>query len=937
MKKPIALSALVVCLGIAAFLRLAEQDSKPFYLSLDNKAAPSLNPAEALLSFSLPEGYEIELVAAEPLIADPVAMDWDEDGRLYVVEMRGFMRDAEASDQNTPIGRVSVLIDEDGDGVMDRSEAFLDGLVMPRAVAVINEGVLVAEPPNLWLCRGSALRCEQKQKVADYAVDHEGVSPEHLENGLLKGVDNWLYNAKSDRRLRMEPGGKKMREQRSIHRGQWGIAQDDEGRLFYNHNSNWLSGDAFPAETTRAAHPELPLPKGLAQTVSEHEQVFTARVNPGVNRAYIDGTLREDGRLKHVTAVSGLVVYRADRLPAAGDVFVPEPAGNVVSQHRLTQGGEDEFELRAAHITYPDATWGQREFLASSDERFRPVDAKLGPDGALYILDMYRGIIQDKHFLTDELKAQIAQRGLASPLGQGRIWRIRHRDYPLRPPMPLSNKTDTELLALLQSDGARGNGWLRDTLQRLLIKRQIGRAELQPLLEAGDLAAKHALWVLEGLGQLRAEDITSVLNNAGSGPLAVQALRLGGHLLSDEQLYAYYTGSDKLALKRELILALRERPQALLELAPLVLAENSVYLQQAFAASTAEFSFTVLEALLDISFRQSEYTAAFLSDLTQRAYIHAGDDRSAMEQLLALIHRQEGEELWRQQAMLEGLSQLYGLSDIEPVMLERAPTIFTDVDLDEDSPLWQARIGARRLFDWPGNEAAKGLSPLTAAQRALMAKGEAFYRGCAACHGPNGGGVANLAPPLAGAEWVTGPPDWLGRIILQGMSGPITVKGETWNGAMPAHQQQASLDDETLAGLMTYLRRSWGNTASFVSTGKAAAIRLASANRQQPWTAKALEALELDMGFAPYLGEYKISFVSFTVFQEGKDLMLKVPLQGSAKLLPSDVPHRFVIEAAEGSEEASGVFSFQFKRDETQASAMMFQVGGNQGLAQRKQ
>ncbi|MEM8547647.1 MAG: PVC-type heme-binding CxxCH protein, partial [Pseudomonadota bacterium] len=393
-----------------------------FYKNLDTKPAPVLEPAQAQQAFRIAPEFEIELVAAEPLVEDPVAMSWDEYGRLYVVELRGYMPDAYGTGRDEPVGQVVRLEDTDGDGQMDTSEVFLGTLVNPRAVAVINEGVLVGEPPHLWLCHlpTKDAVCEDKESLGIYGEGVGTASVEHLENRLLPGLDNWIYNAKSSRQLRLVDGELQVRQ--GLFRGQWGMDKDSVGRLYYNNNSNWVQGDLFAAEDLLQGKSTVP-PRGLGEVFNESESVYTVRVNPGVNRAYLEGTLREDGRLNNTTGASGLAVYRGDQFPPAfrDHAFVPESAGNVVGQFALVEQG---MELVAEHQLYEDDQWGQREFLGSTDERFRPVDARVGPDGALYIIDMYRGIIQDQHFLTDELREQIFQRELDAPIGRGRIWRV---------------------------------------------------------------------------------------------------------------------------------------------------------------------------------------------------------------------------------------------------------------------------------------------------------------------------------------------------------------------------------------------------------------------------------------------------------------------------------------------------------------------------------
>jgi hypothetical protein len=167
-----------------------------------------------------------------------------------------------------------------------------------------------------------------------------------------------------------------------------------------------------------------------------------------------------------------------------------------------------------------------------------------------------------------------------------------------------------------------------------------------------------------------------------------------------------------------------------------------------------------------------------------------------------------------------------------------------------------------------------------------MALGAGFYPQCAACHGEEGAGITGLAPPLTGADWVIGPPEWLARIILQGLNGPLQVNGETYNGIMPPHGHLPELNDATLAGLMTYLRRSWGHKADPVSAAATADIRAASADRSQPWTAAELKAVPFDRGYKRFEGEYAISFVTLTVTEKTDGLHLSVPLYGTGRMDP---------------------------------------------------
>ena len=510
--------------------------------------APPLAPEDAMATLRVAPGFRVELVAAEPLVEDPVAIAWDERGLLYVVEMRGFMPNVDGVGEQEPVGRVVVLEDTDADGAMDRGGVYLDGLVSPRAIAAVSGGILVGEPPNLWLCRseteaGELPRCGSRERLIDYA-DPDPDLLEHTENGLLQGLDNWIYNAKSDRRfrLRRDADGISIEVDPTLFRGQWGIAQDDVGRLYYNTNSRYLFADLIPADYA-LANPEVQ-PRGGGIGASERlvldETVHSIRVNPGINRGYVNNMLRDDGRLAVTTSVSGLAVYRGDQFPATfrGDVFVPEPAGNVVAHFDLAPGPVEDGipTLVAEHRRYGDPDWVEREFLASTDERFRPVDAKIGPDGALYVIDMYRGILQHVRYVTTYLREYILEHGLDRPLGMGRIYRVVW-EGSARQPAPVRRDatrldTATDRLAAL----SHPNGWQRDTAQRLLVENELDEAErhaLRQLARSGDdpLARIHALWTLHGRGELDKATVDAALQ-ARDPWIVVHGLRAGEKLLA---------------------------------------------------------------------------------------------------------------------------------------------------------------------------------------------------------------------------------------------------------------------------------------------------------------------------------------------------------------------------------------------------------------------
>ena len=269
--------------------------------------SPVLSPADALKTFYMPPGYHVELVASEPLVQDPVAMDWDPTGRLWVVEMTGFVRDLEAPEPNLdPTGRVAVLEDTNGDGTMDKRTVFADGLVLPRALKVLDRGVLVGEPGSLWFMRDTNgdLRMDTKDLVSN-AYGRLGGGVETNANSLYWGLDNWIHTSgTSDMLLRWKNG--KFEQQKTLSRGEWGATQDDAGRIYRNTNESALHVDLVPTPYF-ARNPTLMRTRGSYESLvtnnPELNTVWPVRPNPGTNRAYQFGIDREDGSLAKFTSV----------------------------------------------------------------------------------------------------------------------------------------------------------------------------------------------------------------------------------------------------------------------------------------------------------------------------------------------------------------------------------------------------------------------------------------------------------------------------------------------------------------------------------------------------------------------------------------------------------------------------------------------------------
>lgn len=496
--KLLVIACLLICTGQSCN-EAAKGDEKSDSLAIRQsiKPAPVVSPQESIKKMHLEDGFEARLVASEPLIVAPVAVSFDNKGRMWAVEMLDYMPDTVGTGEDKPTGKVVILSDTNGDGVMDDRKVFLDSLVLPRAICLIENGILVAEPPRLWYYEIENDKPGKKTLVdSAYA---EGGNVEHQPNGLLRDIDNWIYNAKSAKRYRKK--GNQWLIERTHFRGQWGISQDDYGRLFYNNNSENLLGDYF-SPGLGAYNKNQKSVAGFNKKIVDDNHVYPVGPTPGVNRGYMQGILDDSLRLVNFTAACGPVVYTADLFGKNyyNNAFVAEPSANLIKRNVLTDKG---------YVVDGKQAYKGKEFLASEDERFRPVNLTVGPDGALYIVDMYRGIIQHKTYLTPYLKNEIKERELTQPLSCGRIYKI-IRKGKTGDVVRLANDP-AKLVELLQHP----NSWVRNEAQQLLVDGkylQTAAALKQNLQNAGKpLVLIHSLWTLEGLGVLQANDVLPFL------------------------------------------------------------------------------------------------------------------------------------------------------------------------------------------------------------------------------------------------------------------------------------------------------------------------------------------------------------------------------------------------------------------------------------------
>ena len=327
-------------------------------------------------------------------------------------------------------------------------------------------------------------------------------------NSLFWGLDNVMHTSENEVNIRLKNGEFELKP--TLSRGEWGLSQDDAGRIYRNTNESALHVDLVPTPYYQR-NPALLRTRGsyesLASENADLNVVWPVRPNPGTNRAYQAGIDRADGTLNRFTAVCAPSIYRGDRLPAElfGNAFVAEPAANFVSRIVLS---DDGTTIRARKA-YENA-----EFLASTDERFRPVYITNAPDGALYVVDMYRGVIQDRASTTMYLRDHILSRKLDAPVGLGRIYRVMHETTKRDTMNPFASATPAQLVDAL----SHPNGWRRDTAQRLLVERN-AKSVAPALVKLAETAADprtklHALWTLDGLDAIEPATVVKALGDS---------------------------------------------------------------------------------------------------------------------------------------------------------------------------------------------------------------------------------------------------------------------------------------------------------------------------------------------------------------------------------------------------------------------------------------
>ena len=480
-------------------------------------ALAAVPPTEAVKGFELPPGLEISLFAAEPDVVDPVGMTFDENGRVYVVEMRDFPLGI--GPDHHPGGTIRLLEDRDGDGKIDHSTVFAEGLSFPTSVAPWQGGIFVTAPPEIIYLKDTNGDGRADVREVVFRGFTKGVTDSNV-NGLRWGLDNRIHGANGgnsgtvsstrhpERKVPLGESDFSFNPATADFTltfqtgGGFGLAFDDWGHSFATYNINHIQHRVLPVRYWNR-FPGLP-PVELTMSISDHEEM--SRIYPisvpetRVNHPEQAGHFSAAGGMGYVGAPG----YHDD---LHGSVLVCDVVGNLVHRDVLEADGPSFIARRSPTET-------TREFIASRDNACRPVGMELGPDGALYLLDMQRDVIEHPDYIPEKVKAKL---NLRAGEDRGRIYRVTPKAGLPPTPLKLGSATTAELVNTLSNS----NQWQRLTAQRLLVERQDKTAI--PLLKnlaargSSPLGRLHALWALQGLGVLEESLVLRALNDPQPG------------------------------------------------------------------------------------------------------------------------------------------------------------------------------------------------------------------------------------------------------------------------------------------------------------------------------------------------------------------------------------------------------------------------------------
>lgn len=772
-------SAVLILLAVAAFDHVPLRADSKFERTVtaeDMPRIPQTEPDGALDTFRLAKGFSLEMVASEPQVGDPVDACFDEFGRMFVAEMHGYPFSQEPTQLNPDgggkqdAGIIRLLEDTDGDGVMDKSVVYADGISWPTSVCCYNGGVFVLAPQYLYYFKDTD--GDQVADIREVVLSGFGRgNVQAVTNGLKWDLDNRIYFAAgrnpADLQLRGKPlfsvGGSDLRFDpktetfETVTGGlQFGHSMDDWGTRFVCSNSNHIQQVIYPRDYL-ARNPYL-VPPGMIRSIAKDgasARVFRRsppepwRIVRQKWRAADKGyrlVINDDGGWEFIpmdpskkkgvvpteypvgffTSATGITIYRGDAYPEEyrGNAFVGDVGGNLVHRKTIDTSGVVYQAQRADE---------GEEFVASSDNWFRPVNFVNAPDGSLYVLDMYRETIEHPHSIPEEIKAFLH---LTSGWDRGRVYRLVSPDMERRPVIPIGSLSGKELVQQLESD----NAWNRDTAQRLIWERQ--DQSLVPLIErllfttANPLGRLHTLCTLDGLQALTPAHLRRGLRDehprvrAHSIRLSESRLERHPKLLTD-LLHLSRDANEHVRFQLAFTLGASDDDRAIQALAELSRSpDNSPEVRTALMSSVGTRADRLAASLLsDDNFLKQSHSTALLRELM--LIVGATPEADVSLRLLSAL-TSGSQSLKLKQSVLTSLAEGLGRRDSSVAELmdddacpqelkDQMKYLFSDaakVAADQDRSLAERQTAIRLLAFAPMAVAAESLTPFLSAQAA---------------------------------------------------------------------------------------------------------------------------------------------------------------------------------------------------------------------------
>ncbi|MEX0794582.1 MAG: PVC-type heme-binding CxxCH protein, partial [Pirellulaceae bacterium] len=703
---------------------------------------PPTSPQDALRTFDLLPGLKLEQVASEPNVVDPVALDFDEYGRMYVVEMRGYSEDAELN-----IGRIRRLEDTTGDGKYDKSEVFLDGLSWPTAVVCTGGGILIGASPDILFAKDTTGDGKADQTEVVFSGFNRS-NVQGLLNSFQWGLDNRIHGATSSSGGTVQSTRHPSREAVRLNRrdfvieprsmllspasggGQHGMSFDNFGRRYVSSNSDHIQLVMFE-DRYIARNPYLAAPSPTKSIASDGPAATVYRTSPVEPWRIIRTRLRAQGLVPGVvegggkpagyfTGATGVTIYRGDALPPKyhGNAFVSDAGGNLVHRKTLTPKGVEVVADRADP---------GREFLSSADIWFRPVQMANSPDGSLLVIDMSREVIEHPHSLPPMIKKHL---DLTSGRDRGRIYRVVPEGFQQPADRAIGDATINRLVELL----ANPNGWHRQTAARLIYERQDQSALplLKEMAHTGKIpeARVRALYGLSGLEGLTPEVLLVAL--ADNHPAVREhAIRLSEPLLGSSpelaERLAEMVADEAPLVRYQLAYTLGELPpeQRAHPLAQLIAnSGDDPWLQLAVQSSLGEGASEVLAILLKSPLYRGQPSASpFMAKLARQVAAEATPEQ--LQPLVQTLAKLPDTESHLTSQLVRGLIEGAG-SKREPLrqqlatakggdgssLLARVQATGIRQATDENLSETQRRAGVGLLALVPWNQVKEDLSSL---------------------------------------------------------------------------------------------------------------------------------------------------------------------------------------------------------------------------------